>query len=288
MLELPPNDFLQIGIDEAGRGALAFPVCSAGVVLPSVIPDEIRGNLKDMKLLEMIKDSKKMTTAQREKCADFIKRFAIAYSVNYASVAEIDALNIINATHLSMHRCIKDITSAENIQSENVRLLVDGDRFRPYYDDHLKKMIPFECVPKGDSIHMNIAAASILAKVGRDNFIIEYCKNNPMIDEKYGFSSHKAYGTKRHLEALKEFGPLLQIHRKTFGPVKTYMTSGQHGNEDDKNGEEGDSATCTVPHVSEEISRTRNSATDGNMNENENEISNFNKFRNFIAFRDDE
>lgn len=255
MLELPPRDVLQIGIDEAGRGALAFPLCSAGVVLPYVVSDDL--NEEDKKMLEMIKDSKKMTKIQRERCANFIKHYAIAYDVNYASVMEIDSLNVINATFLSMHRCITNILSKEVMQNEDIKLLVDGDRFRPYFDDRSKKMMPYECIPDGDSIHMNIAAASILAKVGRDDLITKYCKENPLIDEKYGFSSHKAYGTKRHLEALEMNGPLLHIHRKTFGPVKKYWI----GNDDND--------VPITPLITTEV-------------------SNFNKLKNLIAFRDDE
>lgn len=220
MLDLPPPNVLQIGIDEAGRGALAFPVCSAAVVLPSSLPNE---DEHDMKMLASIRDSKKMTKKQRTQCAEFIKRYALAYDINFASVEEIDTINIMNATFLSMHRCIRNVMNQlQEPERRGVKILVDGDRFRPYFDESTQKIINYECVCKGDSVHMNIAAASILAKVGRDDLIYKYCKDNPEMSTKYGFSSHMAYGTKHHLCALKFYGPI-DVHRVSFSPVLKYI-----------------------------------------------------------------
>lgn len=279
MLQLPPANIIQIGIDEAGRGALAFPVFSAAVILPSEIPINI--NDIDLKHYKMIKDSKKLSKLQREKCADCIKKYAIAYDVNFATVEEIDTLNIMNATFLSMHRCIKNIRLAmkrekndekertdisnyfrqEDFEKE-ICLMVDGDRFRPFYDEELSKILPYECVTNGDSIHMNIAAASILAKVGRDNFVDEYCRCNPKISFNYGFSSHKAYGTRHHMRALEAHGPL-EVHRKSFGPVRKHLKNNTLINktdEDNKNDEY----------------------------KNEDEMNRFNMYRNVKAFLEDE
>jgi len=228
---------IEIGLDEAGRGALAFEVCASAVILPTYIPDEF-DNPKDKKLLEQIKDSKKMTKIQRENCAEFIKRFALFYATETASPQEIDEMNILKATMLAMHRAIDKVReqmqapssspiksinqSNEEESSKKIRILADGDRFYPYYDESTRKIIPFTCIPDGDSLYMNIAAASILSKVHRDHLVEEYCKNNAGISEKYGFLSNKAYGTKKHMDGLKQHGSTI-FHRKSFGPIKKIL-----------------------------------------------------------------
>lgn len=175
------------GIDEAGRGPLAGPVHAAAVILP--IGLEIEG----------LNDSKKLTEKKREQLFDIICEKAIDYSIGVATEKEIDEINILNATFLAMHRAV------EGLKIKPDYALIDGNQY---------PKIPFvaeETVVKGDAKSMSIAAASILAKVSRDRFMLEKAKEYP----EYCFEKHKGYGTKVHYEAIKEFGPS-PIHRLTF------------------------------------------------------------------------
>ena len=175
------------GIDEAGRGPLAGPVCAAAVILP--MDTEIEG----------LNDSKKLTAKKREALYDIITEKAVAYGIAFASEKEIDEINILQATFLAMKR------AAEQLQVRPDLVLVDGNQ-EPDLNG-----LPVETIVKGDSLSANIAAASILAKVTRDRFMIEQDKIYP----EYGFALHKGYGTKAHYAALTEHGPC-PIHRQTF------------------------------------------------------------------------
>ena len=175
------------GIDEAGRGPLAGPVHAAAVILP--IGLEIEG----------LNDSKKLSEKKREQLFDIICEKAIDYSIGVASEKEIDEINILNATFLAMHRAV------EGLKIRPDYALIDGNQY---------PKIPFvieETVVKGDAKSMSIAAASILAKVSRDRFMLEKTKEYPQ----YEFEKHKGYGTKLHYEKIREFGPS-PIHRKSF------------------------------------------------------------------------
>lgn len=175
------------GIDEAGRGPLAGSVHAAAVILP--IGLEIEG----------LNDSKKLSEKKREQLFDVICEKAIDYSIGVATEKEIDEINILNATFLAMHRAV------EGLKIKPDYALIDGNQY---------PKIPFvteETVVKGDAKSMSIAAASILAKVSRDRFMLEKAKEYP----EYCFEKHKGYGTKVHYEAIKEFGPS-PIHRLTF------------------------------------------------------------------------
>ena len=174
------------GVDEAGRGPLAGDVYAAAVILPPDI------------CIEGLNDSKKISEKKREKLFDEIKEVALAYAVATASVEEIDEFNIRNATYIAMNRAIE----ALNIKPDYV--IIDGDCIK-------ECNYPHECVVKGDARSLSIAAASILAKVSRDRKMLEMAEKYP----EYGFEKHKGYGTKVHIEALKEFGAS-EIHRKTF------------------------------------------------------------------------
>ncbi len=175
------------GVDEAGRGPLCGPVCAAAVILD---PDtEIEG----------VNDSKKLSEKKREALFDVIKENALAYSVAFASVEEIEEFNILQATFIAMNRAIEGLS----IKAEYA--LVDGNRV----PQNIK--IPCETVIKGDAKSMSIAAASILAKVSRDRLLLEYDKKYPQ----YNFAKHKGYGTKEHIEAIKKYGPC-EIHRASF------------------------------------------------------------------------
>ncbi len=178
---------LVCGIDEAGRGPLAGPVYAAAVILPLGL--EIDG----------LNDSKKISEKKREQLFDVICEQAVDYSIGIATEHEIDEINILNATFLAMHRAV------EGLKIKPDYALIDGNQY---------PKIPFvmeETVVKGDAKVMSIAAASILAKVSRDRFMLEKAKEYPQ----YQFEKHKGYGTKLHYEMLKEFGPS-SIHRMTF------------------------------------------------------------------------
>lgn len=174
------------GVDEAGRGPLAGPVCAAAVILPKNF------------MIEGINDSKKLSEKKREQLFSTIKEKAIDYSITFASEKEIDEINILNATFLAMKRAIAGLRVKPDF------ILIDGNK-TPDLDTPNKSLI------KGDSLSASIAAASILAKVSRDHLMLELSKEYPI----YEFCKHKGYGTKLHRDLLKEYGPC-EIHRKTF------------------------------------------------------------------------
>ena len=189
------------GVDEAGRGPLAGPVVAAAVILD---PD---------KPIEGLRDSKKLTAAVREKLAAEIKAKALSWSIAHASVEEIDALNILEATMLAMKRAILGLRLEPNL------ILVDGNRI-PKMNRRINAVV------KGDDKIAAISAASILAKTTRDGWMVELDSRYP----EYGFAKHKGYGTPEHLAALEKYGPL-PAHRKTFAPVKKVieMRKGKEG-----------------------------------------------------------
>ena len=174
------------GVDEAGRGPLAGPVCAAAVILPAHL--EIPG----------LNDSKKLTDKKRRELFPIIKEQAIAYGIGLASHEEIDEINILQATFLAMQRAI------DQLKGKAEFALIDGNREKDFG-------LPVMTVVKGDSRSASIAAASILAKVTRDDILEEQAKLYPQ----YGFEIHKGYGTKAHYEALRTYGPS-PIHRMTF------------------------------------------------------------------------
>ncbi|MBR5223843.1 MAG: ribonuclease HII [Clostridia bacterium] len=175
------------GVDEAGRGPLAGPVCAAAVILPEDL--EIEG----------LNDSKKLSEKKREQLFDIITEKAISYCVAYGTLQEIEEKNILNATFLAMNRAIDGL----NVKPDFA--LIDGNKI----PTGIK--VPAAAVVKGDAKSMSIAAASILAKVSRDRLLMEYDKKYPV----YQFAKHKGYGTKLHTDLIKEFGPC-EIHRLSF------------------------------------------------------------------------
>lgn len=174
------------GVDEAGRGPLAGPVCAAAVILPAGV--EIIG----------LNDSKKLTDKKRRELFPVICEKAITYGIAFADHKEIDEVNILQATYLAMERAIAKL----NLKADFA--LVDGNRAKDFG-------IPVETVVGGDGRSASIAAASILAKVTRDDYMLEMANAYPQ----YGFEIHKGYGTKAHYAALTEFGPCA-IHRMSF------------------------------------------------------------------------
>jgi len=174
------------GVDEAGRGPLAGPVCAAAVILPPHL--EIPG----------LTDSKKLTDKKRRELFPVIQENALAYGIGLATEAEIDEINILQATFLAMQRAL------DQLQIKPDLALIDGNREKDFG-------IPVKTVVKGDSLSANIAAASVLAKVTRDDLMLEMAETYP----EYSFDVHKGYGTKAHYAALTQHGPC-PIHRMSF------------------------------------------------------------------------
>lgn len=174
------------GVDEAGRGPLAGPVCAAAVILP------------ENTIIEGVNDSKKLSEKKREALYEVIKSKALSYCIAYATVEEIETLNILNATMLAMKRAV------EGLEIKADYAMIDGNRLPDLNIDS-------EFVIKGDAKSMSIACASILAKVSRDRLLYKYAEEYPQ----YLFEKHKGYGTKAHIEAIKEYGPC-PYHRLSF------------------------------------------------------------------------
>lgn len=174
------------GVDEAGRGPLAGPVCAAAVILP-------RGTV-----IEGLNDSKKLSEKKREQLFDVICDTALSYAIAFATVEEIEELNILHAAQLAMNRAIEELDPKPDLA------IIDGNLAGDI-------RFPHKTVVKGDASCISIAAASILAKVTRDRFMLDMAQQYPM----YHFEKHKGYGTKDHYSALREFGPC-PIHRPSF------------------------------------------------------------------------
>ena len=174
------------GVDEAGRGPLAGPVCAAAVILPEHL--EIPG----------LNDSKKLTDKRRRELFPVIQEQAIAWGIGFASEQEIDEINILQATFLAMQRAIDQLSVKPELA------LIDGNREKEF-------SVPVKTVIKGDSLSASIAAASVLAKVARDDMMLSLAQEYP----EYGFEIHKGYGTKAHYAAITQHGPCA-IHRRTF------------------------------------------------------------------------
>ena len=201
------ENILEVGIDEAGRGCLFGPVCIGAVILKD----------SDDPLMNEIKDSKKLSEKKKNILYDFIKNNSIAYSVQFLNHEEIDKYNILQTTLNGMHKCLDEIDEKVNIEN----ILVDGNHFPPYFSIKQDKFLKHNCIINGDNEYLNIAAASILAKVSRDNYIKDLCEKNEIYN-KYNLAKNKGYGTKQHLDAIKEFG-ITDLHRKTFAPCKNYI-----------------------------------------------------------------
>ena len=194
------SDKIELGLDEAGRGCLFGPVCVAGVIWINEDPNP------DLQ----IKDSKKMSEKKRKILREYIIDNAVAYNIQFVDNDEIDKINILEASILGMNQCIDEIVKTTKIDT----ILIDGPQFN-FYDG-----IPHVCINGGDNKYKSIAAASILAKTHRDEWIENLVRDNPEL-EKYGLLKNKGYGTKEHLEAIKKYG-ITRWHRKTFGICKEY------------------------------------------------------------------
>ena len=213
------DDIREIGVDEAGRGPMLGRVYAGAVILP-----------KEMTRFNhaLMKDSKKFTSEKKIKeAAEYIKTHSIAWAVAYADEREIERINIRNATHQAMHKAIKETLTnlagqaqaAAGTQTADTLLLIDGNDFTPLV--LAEHTISHICIEGGDNTFSAIAAASILAKVARDEYITELCAIHPTLDEYYGLLKNKGYGTKKHMDGIKAHG-ISPFHRKSFGICRNY------------------------------------------------------------------
>ena len=206
---------IEIGIDEAGRGPM-FGRVYAGIV---VLPKDNSFNHSQMK------DSKKFHSKKKiEQVADYIKQNAIAWAVEYEDEETIDKINILQATQSAMHKGLTNVLSQLSklsiINYDKILILVDGNYFKPFT---ILNEIPikYKMIEGGDNKYTSIAAASILAKTERDKYINELCEENPELVDHYDINSNKGYGSKKHMNGIKQYG-ITKWHRKTFGICKEY------------------------------------------------------------------
>lgn len=206
----------EIGIDEAGRGPMFGRVYVSAVILPK---DDSFDHSK-------MKDSKRFHSKKKIKeVAEYIKNNALFWTVQYMEHNEIDKLNIREATLYCMHKCINEIIKQINIENksfDDYYLLIDGNDFKPYgnlLNNNLCYM-KYTCIEGGDNLYTSIAAASILSKVYRDDYIEEMCNNYPLLDEYYSLKSNKGYGTSKHISGIYKNG-ISPWHRQTYGLCKS-------------------------------------------------------------------
>ena len=216
---------MEIGVDEAGRGPMFGRVYVSAVVLPQ------ESSLFDF---SKMKDSKKFHSDKKIKeVAEYIKMHAISWSVKFAEHGTIDSLNIRRATIQTMHEAIHEVcddirSQGKNKNGEEFYLLIDGNDFIPMLHPHAdavdnkqSKHLHHSTIEGGDNTYASIAAASILAKVSRDEYIIDLCKEHPELKEKYDLENNKGYGTKKHMDGIKQHG-ISEWHRRSFGICKNY------------------------------------------------------------------
>lgn len=210
-------DLFEIGIDEVGRGPLFGRVYAAAVILPKTHTFNY----------SILKDSKKFTSKKKlTEAFNYIKEYAVAWAVEYEDEKTIDSINILQATQQAMHKCIHKILSTNlYLSSENTTLFVDGNYFNSYtsYNNTYNKFETFnhKCIKGGDNVMCNIAAASILAKVTRDEYINQLCVNHHYLSERYSIDTNKGYGSKKHIDGIKMYG-ITKWHRHSFGLCKNY------------------------------------------------------------------
>ena len=206
MLKYYNSEKIEVGIDEAGRGCLAGPVVTGAVILPKEFEEE------DTYLISQIKDSKKISRKKRSILKNFIEDIAIDFNVSFKDNNYIDKHNILKSTHDCMHESIKNL----NIIPELI--LVDGNYFKPYYND--EELIDNICIIGGDNKYLSIACASILAKEYHDEYIKKLLEKDNNLNV-YSWDSNMCYGTEKHIKGIKENG-ISKYHRKSFGICKDY------------------------------------------------------------------
>jgi ribonuclease HII len=227
-LSYNPNTKYEISLDEVGRGPLFGRVYVAAVVLP-------KDGTFDGK---NIKDSKKFTSKKKMKeVAEYIKQHSLFWNIQYVDSDTIDEINILQAVFRCMHNCIRSIMTKimdnesanhDFVAKDNITIVIDGDRYKPYCilneESHTFEEIPSITVLQGDSKYMAIAAASIIAKVAHDEYIFDLCNHYPVLDERYHLTKNVGYGTKQHLDGIRQYG-ITQWHRKTFGICRAAIYS---------------------------------------------------------------
>lgn len=187
------TDLIEAGCDEAGRGCLAGAVYAAAVILPADYHNEL------------LNDSKQLTERRRYQLREQIERDAVSWAVGIVGPDEIDEINILNASILAMHRALDQLTVRPQA------IIVDGNRFKPYKAPHADEALPHTCIVKGDGKYLSIAAASILAKTYRDDYMNRLAEKYPQ----YDWRSNKGYPTQKHRNAIREYGTT-PYHRRSF------------------------------------------------------------------------
>jgi ribonuclease HII len=216
-----PPSLHELSIDEAGRGCLFGRVYIACVVLPKD-PSAFSG--KD------VKDSKKFSSKKKlNEVAAYIKEHALAWHVAHIEADVVDSINILKSVMMGMHECINETIVKMNHINQTIFALsdfmavIDGNYFNPYlaFDETTQSLqqLSHVTVEQGDGKYMAIAAASILAKTSRDNYVLELCAKYPILSERYGLDANMGYGTKKHMDGIREYG-ITQWHRKSFAPCK--------------------------------------------------------------------
>ena len=190
---------IEAGCDEAGRGPLAGSVFAAAVILPQDFSNEI------------LNDSKQLTEKQRIMLREVIEREAVAWAVAEVTAEEIDRINILQASILGMHRALDRLTGKEGLHIVPEHILVDGNKWKPYIPENSLLEVPARTVVKGDATYMSIAAASVLAKTYRDDYMLQLHEQYPM----YHWDDNKGYPTPAHYEAIRQYG-ISPYHRKSF------------------------------------------------------------------------
>jgi ribonuclease HII len=223
MLRNYSHQHIEIGCDEVGRGPLFGRVYAASVILPNTFD------------ISEIKDSKKFCSKKKiKKVSDYIKENALAWSIQYEDENKIDEINILQSTQLAIHKSIQEtiqiyISNNNNNNDNNnaFHILVDGNYFKPFLflnqNNNQNQIIEItnSCIIGGDNMYASIAAASILAKVARDEYILELCEQYPELSNHYFIHKNKGYGTKQHIQGIQQYG-ITPWHRKTFGICKQY------------------------------------------------------------------
>lgn len=219
---------IRIGVDEAGRGCMWGSVFAGAVALPTDLENEETMTDEERFLL---RDSKVLSAKRREDSLALIKRRAIGWGIGESTSQEIDRFNILRATHTAMHRAIDACIQScrNNYPTMNViveQIFVDGDRFRTYIDSN-ENVIPHTCVVGGDASMRCIAAASNIAKTGRDHHVMAEVEKDPRLSSHWKMDKHKGYCTSLHNECLRLYG-IHPLHRRSYEPVKRILESNHH------------------------------------------------------------
>ena len=204
---------LEIGVDEVGRGPLLGRVYAAAVILPKDDTFD-HGKMKDSKKFH---SKKKITDVSK-----YIKEKALLWSIQWVDESTIDQINILQASQMAMHQCIQDILQHNPDTEKNPVLLIDGNYFKPFLNHDSFQTLEHHCIEGGDNKYSSIAAASILAKVERDNYIDDLCQQHPHLITHYGIDSNKGYGSVQHIQGIQQHG-ITPWHRRTFGICRQFL-----------------------------------------------------------------